>query len=104
MALLTTQDASAGLASVATVAASGGGDTVTPGARSGGWGTGVFLVVRNTDAASKDVTVRGVVYTVPATTGLAIIPISGVYPNNPVPVTYSAVTNLAVGVVQIEGK
>lgn len=104
MALLATQDASAGLQDVVMGAANAGGDTVTPGARAGGWGTGVFLLVRNTDAAAKTVTVRGVAYVVPLTTGIAVIPISGVYPNNPVPVTYSAVTGVTVAAVQIEGK
>lgn len=104
MALLTIQDATAGLQDVVMGAATGGGDTVNPGARAGGWGTGVFLLVRNTDAATKTVTVDGVAYVVPITTGLAVIPVKGVYPNIPKAITYSAVTNLSIAAVQIEGK
>lgn len=104
MALLTVQDASAGLQDVVMGAANGGGDTAEPGMRAAGWGTGVFLLVRNTDAATKTVTVDGVGYVVPATTGLAVIPLKGVYPKNAKAITYSAVTNLSVALVQIEGK
>lgn len=104
MALLTIQDASGGLQDVVMGAANGGGDTVEPGMKAGGWGTGVFLLVRNTDAATKTVTVNGVGYVVPATTGLAVIPVSGVYPKNAKPITYSAVTGVTIAAVQIEGK
>jgi len=104
MALIATQDANAGLQDVVMVAANVGGDTIRPGMKAGGWGTGVFLLVRNTDAATKTVTYNGVAYVVPATTGLAVIPISGVYPEQPKAVTYSAITGVTVAVVQIEGK
>lgn len=104
MALLAVQDASAGLASVTRAAANGGGDTISPGAEAGGWSTGVFLLVQNTDVATKTVTVDGVAYIVPATTGIAVIPVSGVYPDQPKAITYSAVTNLTVAAVQLAGK
>lgn len=104
MALLTIQDANNGLQDVVTVAAAGGGDTVPKGMKAAGWSTGVVLVVRNADATPTNVTVNGVVYAVPATTGLALIPINGVYPDRPVAVTYSKVTSLTVGVVQLAGK
>lgn len=104
MALLTINDASAGLQSAPLVAAAGGGDTIEPGARNAGWTTGVFLVVRNADTTTTDVTVNGVVYTVPANTGLAIIPVSAFYPKNAKAITYSKVTSLTVGAFQLAGK
>lgn len=103
MALLPLQDAGAGLANITRQAASAGGDTITPGAGAAGWTTGVFLVVQNTDAAAKTATVDGVPFVVPATTGLAVIPVNGFYPNNPKTVTYSAVTGVTVAAVQVAG-
>lgn len=104
MALLAVQDASAGLQDVTMIAANAGGDTIEPGMRAGGWGTGVFLLVRNTDVATRTVTVEGVAHIVPATTGLAVIPVKGVYPKNAKAITYSAITGVTVGAVQIGGK
>lgn len=106
MALLTINDASAGIQNADTmlVAAAGGGDTVEPGARSAGWSTGVVLIVRNADATPTNVTVNGVVYAVPATNGLAIIPVTGFYPKNAKTITYSKVTSLTVGAFQLAGK
>jgi hypothetical protein len=104
MALLAVQDASAGLANVNRVAANAGGDTIGPGMRAAGWSTGIFLVAQNTDVATRTVTVDGVAHIVPATTGLAIIPVNGVYPERPKSITYSAVTNLTVAAVQIAGR
>lgn len=103
MALLAVQDASEGLANVVRSAATGGGDTVPPGARAGGWGTGVFLLVQNTDVAAKTVTVEGLApIVVPANTGLAVIPIWGVY-ERPRTVAYSAVTGVTVAAVRLHG-
>lgn len=101
MAVIAIQDGSAGLANVTTAAATGGGDTIAQGSRGAGWDQGVILVVRNADAATKTVTVQGTPYIVPATTGLAIIPVYGVYFGAPVAVTYSAVTSLTVGAVRL---
>lgn len=103
MALLTVQDARNGAANVTRQAAAAGGDTIPPAAQAAGWGLGVFLVVQNTDAAAKTVTVDDTPYVVPATTGLAIIPVKGVYPDNPKSITYSAVTNVSVAAVRIAG-
>lgn len=104
MALLTIQDASAGLANITRVAATGGGDTIPAGARGAGWTTGVLLVVQNTDVATKTVTVENMApVVVPATTGLAIIPIFGFY-ERPRTITYSAVVGVTVGAVQLAGK
>lgn len=104
MALLTPQDASAGLANVPRVAATGGGDTIGPGMNAAGWSTGVFLLVQNGDATATTVTVDGTPYVVPATTGLALVPVKGVYPDKPRNITYSKVTSLTVAAVQIAGK
>ncbi len=104
MAVLQIQDASAGLASVNMVTAAGGGDVIPSGSRAGGWDLGVFLLVRNLDAATKTVTVDGVGYVVPATTGLAVIPVNRTAYGTPVGVTYSAVTSLTVAAVQLAGK
>jgi hypothetical protein len=104
MALLTPQDASAGVANLTRVAAAGGGDTIGPGMNAAGWSTGVFLLVQNGDATSTTVTVDGMPFVVPATTGLALIPVKGVYPDKPKAVTYSKVTSLTVAAVQLAGK
>ncbi|MEU5938643.1 hypothetical protein ABZ807_05545 [Micromonospora sp. NPDC047548] len=104
MALLATQDAAAGLANVARVAANGGGDTVAAGSRAAGWDLGVFLLVQNADATATTVTVDGVPYSVPATTGLAVIPVYRTTAGTIVAVTYSKVTTLTVAAVQLAGK
>lgn len=106
MAALTIQDAPAGgLATVTFAAAAGGGDTVASGSKqTGGWDLEtVILIVRNTDAATKDVTVGGLpAVTVAATTGVAVIPVPNEGINDPsVAVTYSAVTNVTVAAVRI---
>ncbi|WP_422734001.1 hypothetical protein ACN26Y_29880 [Micromonospora sp. WMMD558] len=104
MALLATQDASAGLANVTMSAASGGGDTIAAGSRAAGWDLGVFLLVRNADATSTTVTVDGVPFSVPATTGTAVIPVYRTAAGTVLTVTYSKVTSLTVAAVQLAGK
>lgn len=99
MAVLAVEDASAGIQSLTMNTCAGGGDSVAGGARMGGWELPVVAVVRNTDAATKTVTVQGVAYIVPATTGIALIPIRGsMKPGDSVAITYSAVTNLTIGI------
>ncbi len=101
MALLAVQDGSAGLASVSFTAAAGGGDTIPGGTRGAGWDLSVLLIVRNGDAADKTVTVNGTGYLVPATTGLAVIPVyAGTY-GMVKSVTYSAVTSVTVAAVRV---
>lgn len=101
MALIAIQEGEGGAQSVTLVAANGGGDTIQAGVRSGGWELPIILVVKNTDAATKTVTVDGVGYVVPATTGLAIIPIRRGLANVIVPITYSAVVGVTVGALRL---
>lgn len=101
MAVIAIQEADAGVQSVTLVAANGGGDTVQAGIRAGGWDLSIILVVKNTDAATKTVTVDGVGYVVPATTGIAVIPIRRGQGVVAVPVTYSAVTGVTVGALRL---
>ena len=99
MAVFAVEDASAGIQSLTMNAAAGGGDSAPAGVKIGGWELPVVLVVRNTDASSKTVTVAGVAYVVPATTGIALIPIRGSYKyGDSVAITYSATTGVTVGV------
>lgn len=104
MAALTVQDLSNGSGLPTFVAAAAGGDTVvtdTSGAGAG-WDLGLYLVVRNTDAATKTVTVEGLAgVVVPATTGFAILPIARKHFGNPRNVTYSAVTGVTVAAIQL---
>jgi hypothetical protein len=104
MAQLTVQDLSSGTGLPTFVAAAGGGDTVrtdTAGS-AGGWNLGLYLVVRNTDAAAKTVTVAGLAgVVVPATTGVAIIPIARQHFGATRAVTYSAVTGVTVAAIQL---
>jgi hypothetical protein len=102
VALLVPQNAAAGLQDVVFSPATGGGDTCPVGARVGGWDMGHYLLVRNTDAATKTVTVNGIPFVIPATTGIGFIPIVAPTGYNQAvkPVSYSAVTNLSVGVVR----
>jgi hypothetical protein len=104
MAVLTVQDGSAGIQDVTMNACTGGGDSVAGGVKLGGWSLPVVLVVRNGDASSKTVTVQGVAYIVPATTGTAVIPVnSGYHYGDSVAITYSAVTSLTIGAVRLTG-
>jgi len=101
MALIAIQEGEAGVQSVNLNPANGGGDTIQAGVRAGGWELPIILVVKNTDAATKTVTVDGVAYIVPATTGFAIIPIRRGIGNVIVPVTYSGVTGVTVGALRL---
>jgi hypothetical protein len=102
MALLAPQDASNGVDSVTMSAATGGGDTIAAGCRLGGWDLGVFLLCRNTDAATKTVTVAGhPARVVPATTGIAVIPVFTSSFGVVKAITYSAVTGLTVAAVRL---
>lgn len=104
MAVLTVEDASKGIQSLTMNAAAGGGDSVAGGVKQGGWELPVVIVVRNTDAATKTVTVQGTAYIVPATTGIALIPIRGSAKyGDSVGITYSAVTGVTVGVGRLSG-
>lgn len=72
--------------------------------RAGGWeAETVFLICRNTDAATRNVTVSGQdAVTVGATTGFAIIPVRGAGLNHAqIPIAYSATANLDVALVRI---
>lgn len=76
--------------------------------RAGGWeNESVFLLCRNTDAATRNVTVGAAgdtqtAVTVGATTGFAIIPIRGRGLNHAqIPITYSATANLEVALVRM---
>ena len=103
MAAIAIQEAENGVQSVTLAAATGGGDTVESGAHAGGWDLPIILVVKNTDAATKTVTVDGVAYIVPATTGIAVIPIRRGRAGIAVPVTYSAVVGVTVGALRLTG-
>lgn len=97
----------------ALVAAAGGGDKAKP-------GEGVFLVVRNTNGATRDVTINDptsknpgaavafnpdVTVTVPATTGEVWIPLTERFADPAdgglASWTYTAVTGVTVGVFQV---
>jgi len=102
MAVLTVQDGSAGIQDVTMSACAGGGDSVAAGVKVGGWELPVVLVVKNGDASTKTVTVSGVAYIVPATTGVAVIPVrAGYHYGDSVAITYSAVTSLSIGAVRL---
>jgi hypothetical protein len=106
MAAITIQEVpEAGLANATFAAANGGGDTVAAKTkRLGGYDLETtLLLVRNTDAATRDVTVGSLAaVTVPATTGFAVIPIPDEGINDAsVAVSYSAVANLTVAAVRI---
>lgn len=104
MAALTVQEVTdAGLANITFTAAAGGGDTVVGAVRAGGWDSAtVALIVRNADAATKNVTVgTNAPITVPATTGMAIIPIVAGFDLAATAVTYSAVTSVTVAAVRL---
>ena len=104
MAVLAVEDASKGIQSLTMNTAAGGGDSVAGGAKMGGWELPVVLVVRNTDTTSKTVTVQGTAYVVPATTGIALIPVRGsVKYGDSVAISYSAVTGVTVGVGRLSG-
>lgn len=100
MAVIAIQDAGGGNSNV-TFAAAVGPDTIAQGTRAAGWDQGVSLLVRNTDAATKVVTIGGVAQpAIPATTGFAVYPVVGVYFGANVTVTYSATTGVTVAAVR----
>lgn len=101
MAALTIQDASAGLQSVTMSAATAGGDTIAGGSRAANWDTGVFLLALNTGAAALTVTVNGVGYVVPLTSGVAVIPVYAAQYGSVRSITYSGVTGLTVAAVRL---
>ena len=103
MAALTVQDGSGGYAAASFAAATGGGDTVAGGIIDGGWHLPVVLLVKNADASSTNVTVGSLpAVSVPATTGVAVIPVVGGVPyGQAVAVTYSKVTSLTVAAVRL---
>lgn len=104
MAVFTVQDASKGIQDLTMNTANSGGDSVAGGVKMGGWELPVVIVVRNTDAASKTVTVQGTAYVVPATTGIALIPVRGSTKyGDSVAITYSAVTGVTVGAGRLSG-
>lgn len=105
MAVLSVQDASAGLAPTF-VAATAGGDTVsTVGTGDGGgWTLGLFILVRNADAAAKTVTVEGMApLSVPAA-GEGVIPVRVKHFGAAATITYSAVTSVTVAAVRLAGE
>lgn len=72
--------------------------------RAGGWEhQSLLLLVRNTDAATRDVTVGAqAAVTVAVTTGNAVIPIQSTGLNHAqIPITYSATANLTVALVRV---
>lgn len=96
------------LAGLLTDAASLGDDCAT--------GDGVFLVAQNTNAAARtltlatpqvvdgDLAVADRAFTIPATTGLSIIPVPDLYRNpatGRASITYDAVTGLKVCAVRV---
>ncbi len=72
--------------------------------RAGGWEhQTLVLVCKNTDAATRDITVGGqAAVTIAATTGNAVIPVQSTGLNHAqIPITYSATANLSVALVRI---
>lgn len=106
MAAITVQSVpEGGLATVTFAAANGGGDTVATGSRrAGGWDSDlILLIVRNTNAATRDITVgANAPVTIAATTGVSVIPVFSEGVNDAsVAVAYSAVTNVDVAAVRV---
>lgn len=106
MALLVVQDVPAvGVDNVTFVAAAVGGDTAPSGANHA-------LLVRNTDVATKTVTVitpgtvdglaiADVVRVVPVTTGLAVIPLIGRLVGVTATVVCSPIASVTLGVIKL---
>lgn len=102
MAALTVVDGSAGFATATLGTPAGGGDTAAGGLFAGGWQFPVVLVVKNADTTATTVTVGGLAgVSVPATTGVAVIPIVGSPVGAAIPITYSKVTALTVTPVRL---
>lgn len=107
MADLTIQDVPAGGLANVTKTAAAAGQTIpaNTGTRSmGGWESeSVFLIAFNTDVATRDVTVGGqAAVTVPANTGVAVIPVLNPGVNGAAQaVAYSAVGNVSVALCRV---
>lgn len=99
MAVLTIQEAQDGIQSV-TMGSAADGDQIASGAEMGGWDLPVILLVRNTDAAAKTVTVDGIAAVVPATTGIAAIPVRSGPIGALKTITYSALTGVTVAALR----
>jgi hypothetical protein len=103
MAVIAVENAKDGIAGVTFTAATGGGDTIVPGSAAGGWRTGTVLVVKNGHTATQTVTVAGhPAIAAAANGGIAIIPVHGLGKQAKA-VTYSGVTALTVGAVNLNG-
>lgn len=101
MAAVTVQDGSAGYAA-ASFNAAANSDTVAGGAKEAGWHLPVVLLVKNADATATNVTVGSLpAVSVPATSGVAVIPVVGAPYGAAVPVTYSKLTSLTVAAVRL---
>jgi hypothetical protein len=105
MAAITIQDVGVGGLASVTFAAANSSDTVAVGSkRQGGYAdTEVLLIYRNTNAATRDITVGSLAaVTIAATTGVSIIPVPDEGINDAsVTVTVSATTNVDVAAVRI---
>lgn len=105
MAAITIQDVPVGGLASVTFAAANASDTVAVGSkRQGGYAdTEVVLIYRNTNAATRDITVGSLpAVTIAATTGVAIIPVPDEGINDAsVTVTLSATTNVDVAAVRV---
>lgn len=74
------------------------------GGKAGGWENDtLILLCRNTDVATRDVTVGSqAALTIGATTGNGVIPVKSPGNNHAaIPITYSATANLSVALVRI---
>jgi hypothetical protein len=107
MAAIAIQEVPAGGLANVTFAAANASDTVASGSkRYGGYANEeVLLINRNTDAATRDITVgSNSPVTIPATTGISIIPVPNEGLNDAsVTVTLSATANVTVAAVRVGG-
>jgi hypothetical protein len=94
VAALSTQSVAAGGA-ITVAAATGGGDTIEAGTRSGGWGSLVYLYAVISTTATT-ITVLGTAYG-PFTSQTVIIPVFQQGRGQRVAITYSQVTGVTVG-------
>lgn len=98
MAALTTQAAGAG-AAYTLAAATGGGDTVESSQLSGGWAQST-LFIANVGATATTITLAGTAYG-PFTSQTVVIQVPNGVKGSRVNVTYSQVTGVTVGAVQV---
>lgn len=103
MALLTVQDASAGLGAATFTAAAAGGDQIPQGTRAGGWQLGHVLLVNNGSASAVTVTIPDHPQVSVSAGELGVIPVYGVYRDSPRDIAYSAVTSVTVAAVRVSG-